>query len=161
MSDSSLTSIATRNAATLGDLTRQERPAAALTLTRTATLLINAANFAIPWQSQVRGQGLTWSGQNVTIPTAGYYNVQIEMSFTAAATFVAQLYVNTVYVSSFAYYSVAGTVFAGNITRYFATGDVFYIGINASAITTLNRTSEGAQFETPFLHVTQLTGVVT
>lgn len=54
-------------------LERIETPAAALTLTRSATLAITTAGTTITWQVETRNQNFNWSGTTITIPTDGYY----------------------------------------------------------------------------------------
>jgi hypothetical protein len=45
--------------------------------------------------------------------------------------------------------------------RYHATGDVIQIRLLPSANTTLNQAAENTLTESPFLHIAQLTSVVT
>lgn len=161
MSDSSLTSIAMRNASAVGDLTRQELPAAALTLTRTASLAVTTAGTTITWQSQTRGQGLTWATTTVTIPTAGYYALEISLNFAASVTGFASISVNGTLLGNILYYSTATTRWVGAYLRHFGTGDTFTISVTPSTNTTLNIVAEGSLQESPILHVVQLTSVVT
>lgn len=161
MSDSFLTSTTARNTSAVQDLTRQERPAAALTLTRTASLAVVTTGTTITWQSQTRGQGLTWATTTVTIPTAGYYNIHLSLNFAASVTGFASITVNGTLLGNFLYYSTATTRWTGSITRYFGTGDTFTISVTPSSNTTLNQVNEGSLQESPILHVVQLTSVVT
>lgn len=161
MSDSSLTSAVVTATTALSDLTRQERPAAAITLTRTASLAVASTGTTITWQSQTRGQGLTWSTTTITIPTAGYYNLQVSLNFAASVTGFASITVNGTLIGNFLYYSTATTRWAGSFTRYFGTADTFTISVTPSANTTLNQVNEGSLQESPILHVVQLTSVVT
>ena len=56
-----------------------EIPDAAITLTRTAIQAITTASTVLVWQSQIRGQGMTWSGTNVTVPADGYYLIDLSV----------------------------------------------------------------------------------
>ena len=159
MSDSFLTSLQRQNAA-VADLTRQERPAAALTLTRSATLAIVTTGTVITWQTQTRGQGITWSGTTITIPTAGYYLIQTLLGTSANVTMYSQLIINTVNVGYYAYTWTATTYHVGSIMRYFATGDTVQINVIPSANVNITQTTETVSNASPWLHITQLTSVV-
>ena len=161
MSDSSLTSTVVRTSQGVSDLTRQEQPAAAITLTRTASLSVASTGTTITWQSQTRGQGITWATTTVTIPTAGYYALEVSLNYAASVTGFASITVNGTLIGNFLYYSTATTRWAGAYLRYFATGDTFTISVTPSANTTLNLVAEGSLQESPILHVVQLTSVVT
>jgi len=161
MSDSSLTNVAVRTASSVADLMRQERPAAAITLTRSATLAITTAGTLITWQTQTRGQGITWSTTDITIPTAGYYLIQVRLATAASVTMPIQVTVNGTALGYFANTFVATTYHTGTTMRYHATGDVIQIRLLPSANTTLNQAAENTLTESPFLHIAQLTSVVT
>lgn len=160
MSDSVLTSVA-RTAQAVGDLTRQERPAAAITLTRSATLAIATTGTLITWQTQTRGQGITWSTTDITIPTAGYYLIQVRLATAASVTMPIQVTVNGTAIGYFGNTFVATTYHTGTTMRYHATGDIIQIRLLPSANTTLNQAAENTLTESPFLHIAQLTSVVT
>lgn len=161
MSDSSLTSIAMRNASAVGDLTRQERPAAALTLTRTAVQSVTTAGAAITWQSAPRSQGITWATTDITIPTAGYYMIQVHLLTSINVTSSMTLTVGGVVVDTMSFISTARTGHMGSALRYFSTGDVFRVTFTPSANCDISQVAYGSFGESPFLHVVQLTGVVT
>jgi len=140
---------------------RQERPAAAITLTRSATLAITTAGTLITWQTQTRGQGITWSTTDITIPTAGYYLIQVRLATAASVTMPIQVTVNGTALGYFANTFVATTYHTGTTMRYHATGDVIQIRLLPSANTTLNQAAENTLTESPFVHIAQLTSVVT
>jgi len=142
-------------------LTRQERPAAAITLTRSATLAIATTGTLITWQTQTRGQGITWSTTDITIPTAGYYLIQVRLATAASVTMPIQVTVNGTTIGYFGNTFVATTYHTGTTMRYHATGDVIQIRLLPSANTTLNQAAENTLTESPFLHIAQLTSVVT
>lgn len=160
MSDSVLTSVA-RTAQAVGDLTRQERPAAAITLTRSATLAIATTGTTITWQTQTRGQGITWSTTDITIPTAGYYCIQVSYATTGNITNYVQLVLNGTNVGYFGASWVALNYHHATLMRYFATSDVIRIVALPSVNTTISVNAETAANASPFLHITQLTSVVT
>lgn len=161
MSDSSLISTTVRTSNAVQDLTRQERPAAALTLTRTALQAITTAGTLITWQSQTRGQGITWSTTDITIPTAGYYLLQTRFATAASITLAVQVTVNGTTIGYFGNTFVATTYHTGNILRYFSTADVVQIRLVPSANTNVNQAAENTLTESPLLHIVQLTSVIT
>lgn len=165
MSNSSLTSAVVTATTALSDLTRQERPAAAITLTRTSTLSITTSGTTITWQSQTRGQGITWSGTDITIPTAGYYLLNFDYAGSVTHTAYVRLGVNGTFVTAMAS-SYVGQVIASNFQaftamRYFATGAVLTVNIVPSVNLTVQVNAENAANESPILHIVQLTSVVT
>jgi hypothetical protein len=161
MSDSSLTSVLARTSASTADMLRQEQPAASITLTRTSTLAITTAGTTITWQSQTRGQGITWSGATITIPTAGYYGIQVNVGTTGSQTMIIARVVNNVTIGGFTAQFTATNYFSGNVTSYFATGDTLQIRLTPGANTTMTQVAEFSTTESPILHIVQLTSVVT
>lgn len=145
----------------LETLQRNETPFAAITLTRTSTLAITTAGTTITWQTQTRGIGITWSGTDITIPTAGYYAINFSYSSTTAHTAYARLSVNgtftSIFASSYATQVVATGVQTFTHMRYFATGATVQIIVVPSANVTINATAENATNESPILHIVQLT----
>jgi hypothetical protein len=140
--------------------TNIEIPSAALTLTRSATLAITAAGTTITWQSEVRNSGFTWSGANITIPTAGYYSIAVIYAASGAHTGIMRLFVNTINVLSMPGDGLGSVRHAYNMTRYFQTGDAIQVSVISSVITTMQVTAEGVTNESPFFHIVQLTGAV-
>lgn len=138
-------------------LQRVETPAACLTLTRSATLSFTTAGTAITWQVETRGQGITWSGASITIPTSGYYALTCSLAVTTNVTFV-NLDING--VQCYSMYGQSSQYFNGTATRYFTTGDVVKIVARAAVNGTINVNSEGASGngDSPILHIVQLTG---
>ena len=141
-------------------LERIETPAAALTLTRSATLAITTAGTTITWQTETRNRGFTWSGTQITIPTSGYYSISFTYSADKNATAFVFVYVNTIEVLS-AVTSTNGTsALSAGTMRYFNTGDVITIRIQPTVNFVLQLVTEGAVDESPILHIVQLTGVI-
>ena len=143
------------------DLARIESPLpVGLTLTRTATLAITAAGTTITWQTEVRNSGFTWSGADITMPTAGYYAISVIYASGGSHTGTMRLFVNTVNVLTMPSDGLGSVRHAFTITRYFATGDVIQVSVISVAASTMQVTAEGAVNESPFIHVTQLTGAI-
>jgi hypothetical protein len=158
MSDLYQTSADLRSA--VQDLARQEQPAAALTLTRSATLSITGAGTIITWQVETRNNGFTWSGADITIPTAGYYSVSVIYASGGSHTSTMRLFVNAVNVLSMPSEGLGSIRHAFTMTRYFQTGDVIQVNVISVAASTVQVTAEGTTNESPFIHVVQLTGVI-
>lgn len=138
-------------------LERIEAPAAALTLTRTAVQAITTAGTLITWQSATRNTGFSWTGTDITIPTAGYYVIQTRIATAASITLATQVTVNGTTIGYFGNTYVATTYHTGTIMRYFATGDVVQIRVVPSANTTINQAAENTLTESPLVHIVQLT----
>ena len=146
--------------ATTQDLARVESPSAALTLTRSATLAITTAGTTITWQTETRNQGFTWSGTTITIPTAGYYAVQLIVGTTGSQTMAFTRIVNGVTIGGFVGLFSATNYFSGQATAYYATGDALQIRLVPGANTTVTQVAEFAATESPILHIVQLSGSV-
>jgi len=138
-------------------LERIEAPAAALTLTRTAVQAITTAGTLITWQSATRNTGFSWTGTDITIPTAGYYVIQTRIATAASITLATQVTVNGTTIGYFGNTYVATTYHTGTIMRYHATGDVLQIRVVPSANTNINQAAENTLTESPLLHIVQLT----
>lgn len=139
-------------------LQRVETPAACLTLTRTATLAITAAGTTITWQAETRGQGITWSGADVTIPTTGFYTFSLIYTASGSHTGTMRLLVNTINVLSMPSDGLGSVRHAYNMVRYFSAGDVIQFSVISNPNTTVQINAEGTTNESPFLHIVQLTG---
>jgi len=159
MLDSLLSSVR-QNRFAVADLARQERPGAALTLTRSATLAITTAGTTITWQTETRNAGFTWSGTTITIPTAGYYAVQLALGTTGSQSMAFTRIVNGVTIGGFVGLFSATNYFSGQSTGYYATGDALQIRLVPGVNTTVTQVAEYAATESPILHIVQLTGAV-
>jgi hypothetical protein len=146
--------------ADVADLARQERPGAALTLTRSATLAITTAGTTITWQVETRNQGFAWSGTTITIPTAGYYAVQLAIGTTGSQTMAFTRIVNGVTIGGFVGLFSATNYFSGQSTGYYATGDALQIRLVPGVNTTVTQVAEYAATESPILHIVQLSGAI-
>jgi hypothetical protein len=142
------------------DLQRVETPAAALTLTRSATLAITTAGTIITWQTETRNNGFTWSGTDITIPTAGYYTIDLAIATNAAPTMNFQRVVNGVLIGSFSYTPGTTNYFGATGTHYYATGTTLAIRLVPNAGVTITVAAENVLTESPILHIVQLTGAV-
>ena len=141
-------------------LERIETPAAALTLTRSATLAITTAATLITWQTETRNRGFTWSGTNITIPTSGYYN--IAFNYVASASVVTYIRINVAGVYLLDMPAAPGnrTRQAVTFTRYYTTADVVTITVDTLTNHTMNVNAENSASESPIFHIVQLTGVI-
>ena len=142
------------------DLARQEQPGAALTLTRSATLAITTAATLITWQTEIRNNGFTWSGTNITIPTTGYY--LIAFNYVASASVVTYIRINVGGVFLLDMPAAPGNRArqAVTFTRYYTTADVVTITVDTVTNHTMNVNAENATSESPIFHIVQLTGVI-
>ena len=145
----------------LETLQRNETPFAAITLTRSSTLAITTAGTTITWQTQTRGIGITWSGTDITIPTAGYYAINFSYASGTTHTALARLNVNGtitgLFASSYATQVTATGTHTFTHMRYFATGATVQINVLPSANVTISVVSENSSNESPILHIVQLT----
>lgn len=140
-----------------------ESPAAYLTLTRTATLALTTAGTQITWQSAIREQAITWSGTTVTIPSAGYYLISVNISLSTNTNTHIRYVING--VATLAFYTdplSTGGGFVSSCTAmlYLPENETLLISIVPEANTTLNQNSEGGAAPSPMLHIVQLSGVV-
>lgn len=144
------------------DLQRVETPGACLTLTRSATLAITTAGTSITWQVETRNNGFTWSGTEVTIPTNGYYTINLQYNAAATSTTTyAILRVNGVNVAFFSNSSVNSTLHAFTVMRYFTADDLIEARVVPAANSTISVNAENVASESPILHVVQMTGSLT
>ena len=148
--------------ASVADLARQERPGAALTLTRSATLSITTAGTTITWQTETRNQGFTWSGTTITIPTSGYYGITLTYGTSGNHTGFVQCIVNGIAApTAMAYSGAAITAQVYFLMKYFTQSDAVQLKVFPSTNQTIQVNAEsGVQNASPFLHITQLTGVI-
>ena len=146
--------------ANVADLARQEQPGAALSLTRSASLSITTAGTLITWQTEVRNQGFTWATDTITIPTAGYYAVQTFIQTAGNVTLSTARQINGTLVGNFGNSPISTVYHFATMVRYFATGDTLQIRVVPNANTAISVAADGVLFESPFLHITQLTGVI-
>jgi hypothetical protein len=146
--------------ATTQDLARVERPSAALTLTRSATLSITTAGTIITWQTETRNEGFTWSGTDITIPTSGYYGIGAYIVTVASITMFANLVVNSAILIQMPASYLSTTAHGFFAVRYYATGDVVSLRVGPSSNTTVSVNAENVASESPLIHVVQLTGAI-
>ena len=142
------------------DLARIERPSAALTLTRSATLAITTAGTTITWQVETRAQGITWSGTTITIPTSGYYGITLTYGTAGNHTGLVQCIVNGIAAPTAMVYSAASiTSQVYFLMKYFTQDDAVQLRVFPSSNQTIQVNAEsGVQNASPFLHIVQLTG---
>ena len=136
--------------------TNIEQPNAALTLTRSASLAITTAGTTVIWQTEVRNSGFTWNTTDITMPTAGYYSIQVFLQTSANVTLFTQRVVNGVNIGYFGNSPIAINYHASTMIRYFSTNDILQIRVVPSANTTISVVGENAFGESPLLHIMQL-----
>jgi hypothetical protein len=147
--------------ANVADLARQERPGAALTLTRSATLAITTAGTTITWQTETRNQGFTWSGTNITIPTTGFYLFNFIFKITTAnQTALAELTINGFQQSYMATNWNVANNHSFTQMLYCATGDVITLTVTPTSNDTIAVAAEGTARPSPIFHIVQMTGVL-
>lgn len=146
--------------ATTQDLARVESPSACLTLTRSATLAITTAGTIITWQVEVRNQGFTWSGTDITIPTSGYYGIGAYIVTTASITMFANLVVNSAILIQMPASYLSTTAHGFFAVRYYTTGDVVNLRVGPSSNTTVSVNAENVASESPLIHIVQLSGAI-
>lgn len=136
-----------------------EIPDAGITLRRTAVQAITTAGTTIVWQSQIRGQGITWSGENITIPSDGWYifslNIQVSAALNDCLLRVRQSGVNVAFVSMIG--DVDRNVLTGVVILYCTLGQAIAFNLLPSANVNINVSAEGSAQQSPILHVVQLT----
>lgn len=128
-----------------------------LTLTRTSTMTVTTAGTVITWQSEVWNSGFTWSGTTITIPSDGYY--VLDMSFQLSGTkitYIPNINVNTQNVGVLIDYSGASTRERMIAMRHFTALDEVDIRIVASANRTLLVNAYDGVSESPFLHIAKV-----
>lgn len=136
-----------------------EIPDAGLTLTRTAVQAITTASTTLVWQSRIRGQGMTWSGANITIPSDGWYlfslNIQVSVALNDCLLRVVQAGNNVTFVSMIG--DVDRTVFSGMAMLYCVRAQNIAFNLVPSANVNVNVVAEGLIQQSPILHIVQLT----
>lgn len=134
---------------------------AALSLRRTAIVALTAnAWTTITWQSEIRGQQITWSGTTITLPTTGYYSISLSYATSGTTNSVVGIVVNTTIQLNFGAITattIPTTAYHSTLTRYFSAGDTFTVRIYSTNAVNLNAVAENTNFESPILHVVQLT----
>lgn len=136
-----------------------EIPDAGLTLRRTTAQAITTAGTTLVWQSRIRGQGMTWSGADITIPATGWYIVSIATTTSVALNdLLYRLGVNGVFVQvAPGFGDVNRAASSARFMRYFLQGDTVQINLVPSANVDVIVTAEGLAAESPILHIVQLT----
>jgi hypothetical protein len=143
------------------DLARHEQPAAALTLTRSATLAITTAGTVITWQTETRNNGFTWSGTTITIPTSGFYLFNFVFKITTANQIAtAELSINTFQQSLMATSNTVTNTKSFTQMLYCTTGDAVILTVTPTSNDTIALGVEGTNRPSPILNIVQLTGAV-
>ena len=130
-----------------------------LTLTRINTLAVTTAGTIITWESENRNSGFVWSGTDITIPTDGYYAIQVACNIAISVGLNIARIVNGIGIDMTPPVP-AGTYFPVSNTSYYTSGTILQISVGVGANTTLLVNAENTIDESPILHIVQLTGVV-
>lgn len=126
-----------------------------LTLTRTTVQVITTgAGTILEWQSEERGNGITWSGSAITIPDDGYYAVDV--SFFANTSVAGNLIVNGVFVGRMTMFNGSGAGQRLSALRYFSTSDVMEILVIGNTSVNMTVRAYGTDRESPFLHIVKV-----
>lgn len=136
-----------------------EIPDAGITLTRTALQAITTAGTTIVWQQRIRGQGITFTGASIIIPTDGWYIISLSGQVSAALNdLLISVQVNGVNVIQSAGFigDVDRTRFHATFLRYLFTSSTITIVVNPSANVNLLAQAEGMAGESPILNVVQI-----
>lgn len=141
-------------------LERVETPGAALTLTRSATLAITTAGTTITWQTETRNRNFVWSGTDITIPTSGYYVMNLFYTANLSHTTFMRLIVNGVTTGFFSSSALASSTQGFSVMRYLVTGDVLRVQALPSVNVTIAVNAENTGGESPILHIAQITGAI-
>lgn len=132
----------------------------ALTLTRTATLSLTTAGTVITWQQENRVYGgVTWSGTDITMPVAGYYQVTLAIQVaTAIATMATRFRIggNAVIHDTGPIGSATRQNMVTSATLYCTSGDVLSVQLVPSVNVTLDVNAETAANASPILHIVSL-----
>ena len=135
-----------------------EIPDAAITLTRTAVQAITTAGTTIVWQQKIRGQGISWTGASITIPTNGWYHISINLAHDLLNDLLYRLNVNGVNVIlAVGIGDVNRGASSAHFLRYLIKGDTVQINVLPSANVNILINAEGSAAESPILHIVQLT----
>lgn len=140
-----------------------ESPAAYLTLRRTTTLSLVTSGTNIVWTSALREQAITWSGNSITIPSAGYYLISVNIALSTDTN--AHIRYSIGGERALAFYTNPITTTGGFVSScsamlYMQESQTLLISIIPEANCTLNANAEGAAGPSPLLHIVQLSGVV-
>jgi len=128
-----------------------------LTLRRTTTQSITTAGTVVSWEDSVRNAGFTWSaGTSITIPSAGYYVLDMAFSFNSAAVVNADLLVGGTATGRFNNFYGSGAINRIGAMRYFSASDSVEIELTTVAGRTLQVVAYGSANESPFLHIVRI-----
>lgn len=127
-----------------------------LTLTRTNALSIATTGTIVTWEDEVRGNGFTWSGSEITIPDDGYYVIDLTYDISSAAVMYADIYVNAANTSKMAQYYGVGTRQRSTAMRHFSASDVLEVRLVGNLTRTMQVTAYDSTGESPFLHIVKV-----
>lgn len=128
-----------------------------LTIRRTTTQSITTAGTIVSWESEVRNSGFTWSaGTAITIPSAGYYVIDMAFSFNLASIVNVDLLVGGTATNRFANFYGSGTANRIIAMRYFSASDSVEVKMTSVSNRTLQVVAYGSAEESPHLHIVRI-----
>lgn len=151
-----------RTRRTVAEIQSTDVHGAVLTLTRTSDQAITTAGAFVVWQQIIRGYQIAWAGTAINIPAAGWYCMQLTLRFSVNLNncFIVP-YRNGVVPNR---YNLLGDTdldaAAVTMMQYYAAGDTVQFAVFPSANCNIVRAAEGSAFESPILHIAQLSGGV-
>lgn len=135
---------------------------AVLTLTRTTALAITTAGTTITWQSELRGYQITWAGTDITIPSDGWYLLDLTIATSAALNSLEfrlrKNGANSIVQPMLG--DIDRTQMHGTITTYLNANDIVTINLIPSANVNVNVNAEGGGLESPIFNIVQISGAV-
>lgn len=127
-----------------------------LTLTRTTTFTATTTGTIVVWEAEDRSNGFTWSGSEITIPSDGYYVLNMAVSVISFTSPAYEMLVNSVYVGRMAMYESGSTRWPGIALRYFSEGDILELRILLGQNRTIQVVAYDSAGESPYLHIVKV-----
>ena len=130
-----------------------------LTLTRTTTLSVGPAGAVVTWQSEDRNSGFTWSGSVITIPSDGYYLIDVVGYWNSVlnpSTFARILIGGVVIERMTNFYYANNNAFRVMAMRHFSQGDNVEIQLFNPATSTLTVIAYSVANNSPYLHIVKV-----
>ena len=140
-----------------------EIASAALTVRYTATQAVVTTGTIVNWEAEVRSEGITWSGNTITITTEGFYVVSLPLRTSVVNTFFrCALTINGTNANSYTISTPAGTVqniYYFSFMRYFNDADALQITVFPQVNCNIFAINEFG-VESGILNISQLTGAI-
>ena len=128
-----------------------------LTLTRNSTFSLAAGVGAIvTWQDEVRSNGITWSGSEITIPDDGYYLIDLTYRLSSTSIVNGNILVNGTDVARMSQFYGLGTSQRSTALRYFSASDILEIRIGSNDNRSVQVNAYDTSGESPYLHIVKV-----